>query len=77
MDPLKGFLFWPLSGESKLNLNDVDMSRSLQVLAAGGLHTPDVVALVALIAQNHPAGVVSAPADSAMKIWPPVEPIRV
>ena len=43
----------------------------------GGLHTPDVVALVALVAQNHAAGVVSAPADSAMKIWPPVEPIRV
>ena len=39
----------------------------------GGLHAPDVVALVAPLAQNHLPGVVSAPADLAMEIWPPVE----
>ena len=39
----------------------------------GGLQTPDVAALVAFVAQNQLARAISAPAHSAMKIWPPVE----
>ena len=34
--PTQRIFIWPLSGESKLYLNDVDMSRSLQVPASGG-----------------------------------------
>ena len=42
-----------------------------------GLHTPDAVALVAFVAHNQLARAIFAPAHSAMKIWPPVESIRV
>ena len=43
----------------------------------GGLQTPDVVVLVALVAQNDFAGAIPATAHSAMDIGASVEAIRV
>ena len=40
-----------------------------------GLQTPDMVALVATVAQNDLAGAISAAAHSAMEIGAPVESI--
>ena len=71
------FHYGHISGESKCTKMTWTHPGVLRYPHQGGLHTPDMVALVASVAQNHLAGTISAPAHSAMEIGPPVESICV
>ena len=50
---------------------------AFRYLRQGRLQTPDMVALVAFVAQNDLAGAIPAAAHSAMNIGAPVEAIWV